>query len=112
MRYSIERVGDTERWARVQAKMDTLTPADGSVRFWVLSDDPRFQYGKGLDRDRAHRPGGRRRGSLVAAAGRQTLPHARRSASPPLDERPAVRLIVGVDIGAVRPHAARLRRSR
>ena len=35
--------------SRLQTKMDTLTPADGSVRFWVLSDDPRFLYGKGLD---------------------------------------------------------------
>ena len=49
MRYSIERFGDLEHWPRLQVKMDTLTPADGSVRFWVLSDDPRFQYGKGLD---------------------------------------------------------------
>src|SRR5262249_10210039 len=49
LRYSIERFGNLERWARLQAKMDTLTPRDGSVRFWVLSDDPRFQYGQGLD---------------------------------------------------------------
>ena len=49
LEYSIERTGTLERWGRVQAKMDTLTPPDGSVRFWVLSDDPRFQYGKGLD---------------------------------------------------------------
>ena len=49
MRYSIERFGDLEHWPRLQTKMDTLTPADGSVRFWVLSDDPRFLYGKGLD---------------------------------------------------------------
>jgi len=43
IRYSIERVGDPERWARVQAKLDTLTPSDGRVRFWVLGDDPRFE---------------------------------------------------------------------
>lgn len=49
LRYSIERTGDTDRWGRVQAKMDTLTPSDGRVRFWVLSDDPRFRYGNGLD---------------------------------------------------------------
>jgi hypothetical protein len=47
--YSIERTGDTDRWGRVQTKMDTLTPADGQVRFRVMRDDPRFQYGKGLD---------------------------------------------------------------
>ena len=48
LEYSIERVGTLDRWARVQAKMDTLTPADGSVRFWVVGDDPRFQYGRDL----------------------------------------------------------------
>ena len=42
MRYSLERFGDLEHWPRLQTKMDTLTPADGSVRFWVLRDDPRF----------------------------------------------------------------------
>ena len=30
MRYSIERFGDLEHWARLQVKMDTLSPADGS----------------------------------------------------------------------------------
>ena len=49
LRYSIERFGNLDRWTRIQQKMDTLTPSDGSVRFWVLSDDPRFLYGKGLD---------------------------------------------------------------
>ena len=48
LQYSIERTGTLDRWARVQTKMDTLTPTDGRVRFWVMSDDPRFQYGKGL----------------------------------------------------------------
>ena len=48
LQYSIERTGTLDRWARVQTKMDTLTPTDGRVRFWVVSDDPRFQYGKGL----------------------------------------------------------------
>jgi two-component system heavy metal sensor histidine kinase CusS len=45
LQYSLERTGTLDRWARVTAKMDTLTPSDGSVRFWVLSGDPRFAYG-------------------------------------------------------------------
>jgi len=48
IRYSIERFGDLDHWSRLQTKMDTLSPSDASLRFWVLSDDPRFQYGKGL----------------------------------------------------------------
>src|SRR6218665_2184836 len=46
--YMVSGAGATERWAHVQAKLDTLTPADGKVRFWIFSDDPRFGYGKDL----------------------------------------------------------------
>jgi len=99
IRYSIERVGDPERWTRVQAKMDTLTPADGRVRFWVLGDDPRFHYGKGLEAFERIDQGADGRGTI-------SLPehggHSYRTVSAriePLDQRPAVRLIVGVDVG-------------
>ena len=97
MRYSIERFGDLEHWARLQVKMDTLTPADGSVRFWVLSDDPRFLYGKGLDEMERVNQGEAGHGTLV-------LPitgHTYRTLSMrlvPFADRPAVRLICGVDI--------------
>ena len=96
MQYSIERVGTVDRWARVQAKMDTLTPEDGSVRFWVLSDDPRFQYGKGLaDIERmSHDPDGR--GSIILP-GRQEPLRTLSIHIEPLLDRPAVRLIVGSD---------------
>ncbi len=97
MRYSIERFGDLEHWGRLQVKMDTLSPADGSVRFWVLSDDPRFLYGKGLDEMERVNQG-------EAGHGMLTLPitgHTYRTLSmrlPPFADRPAVRLIVGVDV--------------
>jgi two-component system heavy metal sensor histidine kinase CusS len=96
MQYSIEHVGTVDRWARVRAKMDTLTPEDGSVRFWVLSDDPRFQYGTGLaEIERmTHDPDGR--GSIILPGRAQPL----RTLSVhigPLEDRPAVRLIVGSD---------------
>jgi two-component system, OmpR family, heavy metal sensor histidine kinase CusS len=96
LRYSIERAGNAERWARVQAKMDTLTPSDGRVRFWVLSDDPRFQYGKGLDQIEriSQEPDGR--GTISLPAHQQTLSTMAQRIGP-LEDRPAVRLIVGVD---------------
>ncbi|MEP7100860.1 MAG: heavy metal sensor histidine kinase [Burkholderiales bacterium] len=96
MRYSIERTGDTERWARVRAKMETLTPADGRVRFWVLSDDPRFQYGKGLaafERLSQEPDGG---GGITLPLLHQTFRTLSQHIGP-LGDRPAVRLIVGVD---------------
>ncbi|MBR8656227.1 heavy metal sensor histidine kinase, partial [Achromobacter sp. Marseille-Q0513] len=46
--YSLVRSGEPERWGRFKLKLDTLTPADGALRFWVLSDDPAYEYGSGL----------------------------------------------------------------
>ncbi len=96
LRYSIERFGGSvDTWARIQAKMDTLTPSDGSVRFWVLSDDPRFQYGKGLDEMERVNIGGAGHGSLtMPSTGMSYRTMSLRLA--PLEQRPAVRLIVGV----------------
>lgn len=98
LRYSIERAGSTERWARVQAKMDNLSPADGGVRFWVLSDDPRFQYGKGLDQVEriSQEPDGR--GTIQLPAPHPQTLRTLSQRIGPLDDRPAVRLIVGVDV--------------
>ena len=96
LRYSLERFGNYEHWARLQAKMDTLTPADGSVRFWVLSDDPRFLYGKGLDEMERVNQGEAGRGVLtLPITGRTYRTLSMRL--PPFQDRPAVRLIVGVD---------------
>ncbi len=96
MRYSIERFGDLEHWPRLQLKMDTLTPEDGSVRFWVLSDDPRFQYGKGLDEMERVNQGEAGHGTLsLPITGRSYRTLSMRIA--PFADRPAVRLIVGVD---------------
>ena len=77
LQYSTERAGTPERWARVVAKMDTLTPADGSVRFWVLSPDPRFGYSRGPAASPAYR-------TLARTVG-------------PLEQRPPVQVVVGVD---------------
>jgi two-component system heavy metal sensor histidine kinase CusS len=96
MRYSIERVGTLERWSRVQAKLDTLTPSDGRVRFWVLSDDPRFQYGKGLDQLELISQEADGHGTAELPLTGHIL-HTLSQHIEPLDERPAVRLIVGVD---------------
>ncbi len=101
MQYSIERTGDVDRWKRVQAKMDTLTPTDGNVRFWVLSDDPRFEYGKDLAEIERISDGADGRGTI-------TLPgrvHAMRTLSARIagfEDRPAVRLIVGSDTAPYR----------
>ncbi|MDB5819358.1 MAG: two-component sensor histidine kinase, partial [Rhizobacter sp.] len=94
--YSIERTGDVARWGRLQSRMDTLTPVNGNVRFWVLSDDARFRYGEGVDQIERMtiEPDGS--GSLVIQPRDQTL-RTRSMHITAFGERPSVRLIVGVD---------------
>lgn len=94
--YMVERVGTTDRWSRVQTKLDTLTPADGKVRFWIFSDDPRFSYGKDLadlhDFDYDPNNIGRLR-----IKGKEFPLHTLTKVLPPYLDRPAIRLTVGVD---------------
>ena len=92
----IERVGTTDRWQRVQARMDTLTPADSSLRFWVLSDDARFQYGKGLAEIEQMVRESDGHGSIQIPGHAQPLRTVSRTLAP-FEDRPEVRLIVGVD---------------
>lgn len=94
MQYSIDRAVTLDRWTRVQAKMDTLTPADGSLRFWVLSDDPRFQYGKGLGEIERMSRGPDGRGTIVLPPHSHQLRTVSRRI-PAAGERPDVLLIVG-----------------
>ncbi len=103
--YSLTRSCDPERWGRFKAKLDTLTPADGSLRFWVLSDNPAYEYGKGLaDVDRLERH--------ADGFGTITLPDRENElltitvTVEAFQQRPRVRLIVGMDSA---PYAHTLR---
>ena len=103
--YSIERTGDTERWARIRAKMDTLTPSDDRVHFWVLSADPRFQYGKGREQFEAHGAAAGTKGTItLQPSGLSFRTLSTQIAA--LGERPTVQLIVGVNVA---PFAKTLR---
>jgi two-component system heavy metal sensor histidine kinase CusS len=105
MEYLIRLVTTADRWSRAQAKMDALTPADGSVRFWVLSDDPRFQYGKGLAEIEGMERDTDGLGTIVLPRPQPPL----RTLTRTIDgagERPTLRLIVGVG-GAAYEHTLR-----
>lgn len=94
--YSLSRSGDPDRWGRFKTKLDTLTPADGSLRFWVLSDDPAYEYGKGLaDISSLERhPDGF---GKITLPDRENALHTLTVTVDPLQSRPQVRLIVGMD---------------
>jgi two-component system heavy metal sensor histidine kinase CusS len=96
MLYALNRMGNTERWARAETKMDTLTPEDGSLRFWILSPDPAYAYGKDV-------PAGLGLGAppdgfdSVAIPGREYPMRVLVRTVPALQERPEVRFIVGME---------------
>ncbi|RXZ38641.1 HAMP domain-containing protein [Oxalobacteraceae bacterium CAVE-383] len=96
IQYMMERIGTPERWQRVRSKMDSLTPTDGKVRFWVFSDDPVYSYGKDLvdlhDFDYDQGNIGR-----VSIRGKEFPMHTLTKIVPAFQDRPTVRLTIGVD---------------
>ncbi|HEY4074127.1 MAG TPA: heavy metal sensor histidine kinase [Herbaspirillum sp.] len=94
--YMMDRIGSADRWSRVRNKLDSITPADGKVRFWVFSDDPAFSYGKDLvdlhDFDYDQGNIGR-----LSIKGKEYPMHTLTKIVPAFQSRPAVRLTVGVD---------------
>lgn len=72
----IGKSASAAKWPATRARLDALTPLDGSVRFWVVSGDPRFRYGTPLDDPR-----------MMALS----------AAIPPNSERPEVLFTVALD---------------
>ncbi|WP_427184004.1 heavy metal sensor histidine kinase [Bordetella bronchialis] len=96
MLYALNRMGNLERWSRAEAKMDTLTPADGSLRFWILSPDPVYAYGKDVPAALASAPPPDGIDS-IAIPGREYPMRILVRTVPALQERPEVKFIVGLE---------------
>jgi two-component system heavy metal sensor histidine kinase CusS len=96
--YQIERAGNTERWARVQLKLSTLSQADQHVFFWIASDDARYTYGDltRLSPSAINHADGKLVGRLHLP-GRAYPLHIMTRTLPPFEDRPEVRVTVGVD---------------
>ncbi|WP_175178284.1 heavy metal sensor histidine kinase [Achromobacter pestifer] len=103
--YSLTRSVDAERWGRFKTKLDTLTPADGSLRFWVLSDDPAYEYGKGLA-DISSLERSRDGFGKITLPDREDVLRTLTLTVDASQARPQVRLIVGMDSA---PYAHTLR---
>jgi two-component system heavy metal sensor histidine kinase CusS len=94
--YWLARLGSPSRWSRFQARLDAQTPANGSVRFWVLSDDPRFQYGSGLAE--LELPSNKADGlETIHIPNRRYPLHTITRTIPGFDERPPIRMIIAID---------------
>ena len=96
MKYTIVRTRTPDRWEKVTAKLDTLSPADGNTEFWVWSADPRFQYGKSLPEVAAAMAGKTGIGEMMIAD--RPYPMKTEVEEIPAEgQMPAVRFMVGVD---------------
>lgn len=96
LEYPLAHMTNAARWSRFQSRLDQMTPANGSVRFWVLSDDPQFQYGKGLAE--LQLPGNKADGLETIDIPQRRYPlHTITRTIPALQDRPAIRLIIAID---------------
>ena len=94
--YFLKRVTTPEQWARIHAKLDALTPPDGSTRYWIWSDDPRIQYGAASAEIATI--SGSASGRGLATIERHEAPIVTRNEYFPADaNRPALRFMVGID---------------
>jgi two-component system heavy metal sensor histidine kinase CusS len=96
MQYMIVRSRSTEHWDKVSAKLDTMSPVDGTTQFWVWSDDPRFEYGKNLPEVASKLHGAVGIGELTEEDRPFPLKY-RIEDIPPNEQRPTVRFMVAVD---------------
>jgi two-component system heavy metal sensor histidine kinase CusS len=96
MEYMIVRSKTVEHWEKVTAKLDALSPSDGSTQFWVWSNDQRFQYGKSSPEITANLHDANGIGEMMI--GQRLYPMKTQIEEIPANEqRPAVRFMVGID---------------
>lgn len=88
------RMENTEKWALLEDKLKELTPQAGNVKYLIEGDDPRYRLGKPFPADSkiVDEGDGVRR---VFTPDRNYLTLS--GTVPPLGDRPAVTLTVGVD---------------
>ncbi|WP_050468860.1 heavy metal sensor histidine kinase [Herbaspirillum chlorophenolicum] len=95
--FQISRAGNTERWSRVQLKLAALSQADQRVSFWISCDDERFRYGdlsrlkhEAIDQDN-------NTVGMLRVPGKEYPLHTMTRTLPAFEERPEVRVTVGID---------------
>lgn len=92
----LEKSATAQDWKYVQDKLTALTPSDGRVRYWVLSDDPRFAFGEG--RPDGYEWSARPDGLSMLPVPQQRCPLVLLTKTiPAMFERPKVRFVVALD---------------
>ncbi|MGK9067091.1 heavy metal sensor histidine kinase [Stutzerimonas chloritidismutans] len=103
-RYSVleaplNRFGTPEHWVKMRDKLTLLSEEDSRIRFWVVSEDPSFEFGEPSNQLRRFARGAQGIHDLTLEGERyptKVLLHE----LPAKDERPAVRFLIGIDTEA------------
>ncbi|MBB5393295.1 MULTISPECIES: heavy metal sensor histidine kinase [unclassified Herbaspirillum] len=95
--FQISRAGNTERWSRVQLKLAALSQADQRVSFWISGDDERFRYGDLSRLQHETIEHDNNAVGMLRLAGKEYPLHTMTRTLPAFEERPEVRVTVGID---------------
>lgn len=103
-RYSVleaplNRFGTPEHWAKMRDKLTLLGEEDSRIRFWVVSDDPSFEFGEPDARLRRLAQGAEGMHDLTLAGYDYPFKVLLREL-PANDPRPALRFLIGIDTEA------------
>lgn len=93
---SINRFGNPDHWAKMSTKLKLLSEEDKRIHFWVISDDPNYEYGHpdAIVRNFAQGPPGVRDLHLPGEA----YPFkVLVSQMPAKEQRPALRFLIAID---------------
>lgn len=93
---SIVRSDSAEKWQKMSAKLEAVTPGDGSTQFWVLSNYSRFEYGAASAELRRQLAGRSGLGS-VRLIGELRAMRTRTKTIAANGERPEVQFTVAID---------------
>ncbi len=91
------RMENTEKWALLESKLKELTPQEGNVMYLVTGNDPRYRIGTPFANDVKIEDEG---AGVQRVFTRERTYLTLSGEIPPLGDRPAVTLTVGVDPSA------------
>jgi len=93
---AVTRFGTPEHWAKISAKLKLLSEEDKRIRFWVVSDNPAYEFGSpnAAIRQFAKGPPGMRD---MALADHEFPFKVLVSQFPAQDQRPPLRFLIAID---------------
>lgn len=93
---TVGRYGTSEHWVKITHKLRLLGEEDKRIRFWIVSGDPRFEYGSPDAQIRAFAEGPLGKRDLKLAQQRYPV-KVLVSQFPAKDQRPPLRFMIGID---------------